>query len=411
MNYHNLLQKVEDHVTLFFKEHADARLLYHNLSHTKYVAEATRKMAAHYELDESSWFAVCAAAWFHDAGYLLPDKASHEMKSAELAEIFLRGMGISETEMIEIRKCILATEMPQRPVTLPEQILCDADLFYFGTDTFSEKSKLLRKETEALKNIKMDAGQWRSGNIEMLEAHSFHTDYCRSLLDKVKAEVIAQLKNKQLQKLSVGSDGELKKNSPVAKDDAGKLTDEKKTGNPSKKERPEKGIESMFRISATNNVRVSAMADNKAHIMITVNAIIISVILGSMVRSINEYQHLIIPTIILLLVSVFTIIYAVLATRPKIPNGTFTQEQVEKKSVNLLYFGSYYNMNFKEYSAGVKAMMEDSEFLYGSLTKDIFWQGKVLGRKYRLLRISYSIFLYGIIASVTAFAVAVSLYW
>ncbi|CAN5412670.1 hypothetical protein BH10BAC2_BH10BAC2_42250 [soil metagenome] len=411
MNYHSLLQKVEDHVTLFFTEHADGRLLYHNLTHTKDVAGATKKMAVHYELDEPSWFIVCAAAWFHDTGYPLVNKESHELKSAELAEIFLKSTGAAEAAITEIKKCILATKMPQHPVTLFEKILCDADLFYFGTDAFSEKSKLLRKETEALKNIKIDAGEWRADNIKILEAHTFHTDYCRSMLDKGKAELIEQLKNKQQQKLSANTGVKSEKDTTTTQHDTDTLIEHKKTSKLKKKKRPEKGIESMFRISATNNVRVSAMADNKAHIMITVNAIIISVILSSMVRNMNENQYLILPTVILLLVSVFTIIYAVLATRPKIPNGTFTQEQVEKKSVNLLYFGSYYNMNFKEYSAGIKAMMEDSDFLYGSLTKDIFWQGKVLGRKYRLLRISYSIFLYGIIASVTAFAIAVSLNW
>lgn len=411
MNYLMLLQKVEEHVALFFTENSDARLLYHNFSHTREVADATKKIATHYQLDERGWFIVCTAAWFHDTGYLLPNRESHELKSCELAEIFLKSVEVGDAEIEEIKKCIMATTIPQRPSTLPEQIICDADLFYFGTDVFSEKSKLLRKENEALKNIKIDANEWRAENIIMLEAHTFHTDYCRSLLDKSKAVLIEKLKNKQQQKISAGSDGELKKDKAVAKDDAGKLINEKKPGKTPKKERPEKGIESMFRISATNNVRVSAMADNKAHIMITVNAIIISVILGSMVRNINDSQHLIIPTAILLLVSVFTIIYAVLATRPKIPNGVFTQEQVEKKSVNLLYFGSYYNMDFKEYSAGIKAMMEDSEFLYGSLTKDIFWQGKVLGRKYRLLRISYNIFLYGITASVIAFAIAVFINW
>jgi hypothetical protein len=55
-------------------------------------------------------------------------------------------------------------------------------------------------------------------------------------------------------------------------------------------------------------------------------------------------------------------------------------------------------------------MMADSEFLYGSLTKDIFWQGKVLGRKYRLLRISYTIFMYGLIAAVIAYAVSAIIY-
>ena len=152
------------------------------------------------------------------------------------------------------------------------------------------------------------------------------------------------------------------------------------------------------------------MADNKAQIMISVNSIMISVVLGLLLKNIDENRNLLLPAIILLVVNVTTIIYAVSATRPKIPDGLFTQEQVDNKSVNLLYFGSFYNMNFTEYDAGVKAMMADSEFLYGSLTKDIFWQGKVLGRKYRLLRTSYTIFMYGLIAAVLAFGIAIAFF-
>ena len=92
---------------------------------------------------------------------------------------------------------------------------------------------------------------------------------------------------------------------------------------------------------------------------------------------------------------------------PNIPKGTFTREQVEKKTVNLLFFGSYYKMDLKEYEYGIRQMIDDSEFLYGSLIKDIYWQGKILGRKFRLLRISYDIFMYGIAVSVIAYLVAV----
>jgi len=67
-------------------------------------------------------------------------------------------------------------------------------------------------------------------------------------------------------------------------------------------------------------------------------------------------------------------------------------------------------MNFKEFNEGLKEMMDDSDFLYGTLSKDTFWQGKVLGRKFRLLRISYTIFLYGIIVSVLAFMAAFIFY-
>lgn len=181
---------------------------------------------------------------------------------------------------------------------------------------------------------------------------------------------------------------------------------EKKKKKDKKDKKPARGIETMFRISAANSVRVSEMADNKAHIMISVNSIVISVVLAFLIKNINEYMHLLIPTIMLVVVNIGTITFAVLATRPKLAKGVFTQKQVDEKSVNLLYFGSFYNMNYSDYRDAVNKMMNDAEFLYGSLTKDIYWQGKVLGRKYRLLRISYNIFMYGMIASVLAFVIA-----
>jgi len=89
----------------------------------------------------------------------------------------------------------------------------------------------------------------------------------------------------------------------------------------------------------------------------------------------------IIPNVILLSVNVGTIIFSVLATKPKISNGRFTHEDVTNRSVNLLYFGSFYKMSFREFDDGLKEVMKDGDFLYGTLSKDTYWQGKVLGRK------------------------------
>ena len=167
-----------------------------------------------------------------------------------------------------------------------------------------------------------------------------------------------------------------------------------------------RGVQTMFKNSASNHQRLSVMADNKAFIMISVNSIIISVVIGLLIGKLVQNSYLIWPTMLLLCVSVVTIIYSVLATRPNVPKGTFTMEQVEKKTVNLLFFGSFYNMELKDFQYGIDQMMNDSEFLYGSFVKDIYWQGKVLGRKFRLLRKSYDIFMYGLAASVLAYLVA-----
>lgn len=407
MNYQELLKKTEDFVNLFYTEHPDPALLYHNQKHTAEVLDNTKRIADHFQLDDRLFFIVSASACLHDTGHLIKSDETHELKSVELAQTFLKSIGVNEEDIAEIKKCILATAMPQKPETLAEKIMCDADLYNLGTNTFREKNKLMRKEMEAINSNKIDGITWRASSISLLENHHYHTQYCQLLLDKTKAENLSDLKNKQQEKLA-----KVKSTEGLAVGDEEKLLSNSnapavaKPPKIKKKDRPVKGVETMFRLSSSNNIRISVMADNKAHIMISVNSIIISVVLGLIIKNLDEHKNLIIPTMILLGVNVCAIIYSVLATRPKVAGGVFTKEQVEDKSVNLLFFGSFYKMNFKEYDEGIKAMMTDKDFLYGTLTKDIFWQGKVLGRKYKLLRTSYTIFLYGIIAAVIAYAVA-----
>jgi len=166
------------------------------------------------------------------------------------------------------------------------------------------------------------------------------------------------------------------------------------------------GVQTMFKSSSANHQRLSVMADNKAFIMISVNSIIITVAIGLLISKFAVSSKLVAPTLFLLLVSVVTIIYSVLATRPSNQKGVFTREQVDKRTVNLLFFGSFYKMELKEFEYGIRQMIDDNEFLYSTFIKDIYWQGRVLGRKFRLLRIAYDIFMYGIALSVVAYVIA-----
>jgi hypothetical protein len=98
--------------------------------------------------------------------------------------------------------------------------------------------------------------------------------------------------------------------------------------------------------------------------------------------------------------------FSILSTRPSIPTGLFTRADVDNKKVNLLFFGNFYKATLDDYNYGMQKMMEDRDFLYGSLIKDVYAQGVVLGKKYRLLRIAYNIFMFGLIISVFAFILA-----
>jgi hypothetical protein len=126
-----------------------------------------------------------------------------------------------------------------------------------------------------------------------------------------------------------------------------------------------------------------------------------------LLRRLQIDTYLTIPTIVFLSTSVATIVVAILATRPKISEGTFSDQDVTDKKTNLLFFGNFYKTPQKDYENAMSRMMVDSEYLYGSLIKDIYQLGVVLARKYRLIRWAYNIFMFGIVISVIAFGLAV----
>jgi len=398
MEYKDVLDHVERYVERMFSEKESSNLIYHNLSHTEYVAKHAKAIAIHYNLTEDDLFIVQAAAWFHDVGYL-SGQENHESKSASLAAEFLRSHQVPAHIIDAVQGCILSTRMPQQPQTLRQQIVCDADLYHLGSDNFQDRSKLMRQEAQLVAGKKIKKEKWRAKTIELLTQHQFHTDYCRNILEGKKQQNLLNLKNEAISNAEstlAAVAQELQTQTATAKD-------------VKKKDKPERGIETMFRISSNNHQRLSDMADNKAHIMISTNSIILSVVLSILLRKLENNTHLIVPTMMLLTVCLITIVFSILATRPSVPSGSFSNEDIEKKQVNLLFFGNFYRMSLQDYQKGMHAMMDDRDFLYGSLIRDLYSQGVVLGRKYKLMRAAYSVFMFGIVASVVAFVIAVIL--
>ena len=171
---------------------------------------------------------------------------------------------------------------------------------------------------------------------------------------------------------------------------------------------PEKGVETMFRVTLRNHIKLSDIADTKANILLSVNAIIISIALGNLIPRLDNpsNSHLIWPAVILIFSSVVTIICAIQSTRPKVTEGKFTREDVKEKKVNLLFFGNFHQVPLNEFTWAMKEVMQDKEYLYNSMIKDLYFLGVVLSKKYKLLRITYTVFTIGLTVSVTAFAIA-----
>lgn len=383
MNYTILLKQIQEYINSYYEEHKNDELIYHNIEHTNKVVKAAEDISAYFNLKDEEIFIVLASSWFHDIGYFT-DPKFHEQISADKAEEFLKQHEVPNTVILSVRNCITSTKIPQQPTNLLEEIVCDADLYHLGTNDFDEINKMLRRECNLRFTTKISKNTWRKATILLMEQHEYHTAYCRKLLNEGKKANLEKLRMKEMSEEILKSEN---------------LND-------NKKDKPSRGIETMFRITSNNHQRLSDMADNKAHIMITTTSIIISVLLTVLLRKLEEYPHLTIPTLILLIICVITMVFSILATRPSIPDGTFTSEDIQNKKTNLLFFGNFYSMPLKEYKEGMEVMMNDSQFLYGSMIQDIYSQGVVLGRKYKLLRVAYNVFMFGIIVSVIGFIIA-----
>jgi predicted metal-dependent HD superfamily phosphohydrolase len=389
-----IVKACASHVSEYLPAHLDKKFTYHNLSHTLTVVKAVDKLSDKLVTDEHEKEILQVAAWFHDTGYT-EGTDNHEFSGCLIAERFLSRLDVNDEDISTVKSCIMATRYPQHPETLLQQILCDADMIHLGKKNFCEGSALLRKEWKLTKAVSYSDKEWHELNIKFLSFHQFYTSYCLENTEPKKQKNIERLR----ELLSPVVDHEIN-GSKVHP--AGKFPVKQKKVN----DRLERGVETFFRSASSNHMRLSGMADNKAHILLSINSIIISIILSVLAKKLAEASFFIIPTILLLMVSATSIVFAVLTTKPKVSKGVFTKKEITNREVNLLFFGNFHQMDLESYEWGVKEMMYDKEYLYRSMTKDIYFLGKVLAAKYRYLNIGYRVFMYGLVASIIAYGVS-----
>lgn len=393
-----IVKQAEEKVMELYDSVPHDNLLYHSIEHTKKVVDRANEIAAHYELSETDIIVLNIAAWFHDTGHLYTNPISHEEKSIELMKQWLSDKGDYADLADEIEMLILATKLSTQPAGLVQEIIKDADTFHFGLPEFKKQDKLMKNEME-LRNLGTMVRDWQRNTISLLETHQYYTSYCKELLDAGKQKNMTKIKKKM--ELTSQDNSSTNMIEETAKD-------KKNNAKGGQSGFITKGIQTMLRLTSENHMRLSEMADTKANILITVNAIIISVIFTVLIRKIEVDTHLAIPTFIFLATALTTIVISILATRPKITEGKFTREDILNRKTNLLFFGNFFNSELEEYKWGMKTMMNDPNYLYGTLVDDIYYLGKVLGRKYKLVRIAYSVFMIGIVVTAVAFIVAIT---
>ncbi len=160
--------------------------------------------------------------------------------------------------------------------------------------------------------------------------------------------------------------------------------------------RSERGAETLFRLVSKNQYTLNTMIDRKSNILISVNALILSIIIGTVYSQMDNDPHLIYPVIMILITNLISIAFAIFATRPELAHGDRTIN-------NLLFYGNFNEMEEAEYTEQLTSLMYKGDELYNAIAKDTFYLGKTIDKKFKLLRKSFHVFLIGIILSVVGF--------
>ncbi|WP_179333602.1 Pycsar system effector family protein [Winogradskyella costae] len=376
----NLLFDVEIYVAELLNKQLASTNYYHNAIHTRNVVASIAELASNEQCTENETLALLLAGWFHDTGFIHTD-IGHEEESVKIAHAFLKERHLSEETLKQVEQLILATKIELKPNNKLESIIRDADCGHIASNNYLDSSENLFKEMNAKNGNHISNIEWMEQNLAFLKKHSFYSDSAKQIWQPKKELNLLEIQ-KEIYKLSQKKKKKKKKS--------------KKFG---------RGVETMYRVQLKNHIELSAIADTKANILLSVNAIIISVALSNLIPKLDNPSNLFLvyPTLILTLSSVASIILSVLSTRPKISNVAITKDMIKEKKTNILFFGNFHKMNLQDFEWGIDYLMDNEDTLYNSLTKDLYYLGLVLNRKYKLLRITYTVFMFGIIISAASF--------
>ncbi|MBW8242207.1 HD domain-containing protein [Muricauda oceani] len=383
-----IVEKTEHFVSELLTEKLDSRFVYHNLRHTQRVVKSTKELLNYYNLGETENERLLLAAWLHDVGHT-KGWENHEENSCIIARDFLQKNGYDPKGIEEVCSLIMVTKMCNEPSNLMEGIIRDADTSHFAKKSYWETTDFLKEELKALGVADYSNKEWRDKNIKMFRTkHIFFTDYAKENWEEGKQQNLKKLLK------------EKKEEKKIAKKEALKAK--------YKNESPDRSVQTLYRVTLKNHLKLSDIADTKANILLSVNAIIISLVLANLLTKLDNpsNSYMIYPTLIFIMFSIVSMVLSVLATRPNVTSGKFTKEDVEKRKVNLLFFGNFHKMELSEYEWALKELVKDKDYVYSSLTKDLYYLGVVLNKKYKILRITYNIFMLGMIISVISFIIA-----
>jgi HD superfamily phosphodiesterase len=371
----------ENYISALLAEKLPEKIIFHDFNHALKVKKYAETIGEHTGLTADEMNILRISALFHDAGYVNSYEKNNE-ESIIIASAFLAEHEVNQQTIGHISEIISATKLPQSPKDKIAEVLCDAVMMYIASESAIEQFDLLYDETALMKPKSERRAVFEKGCIDFFATHTYFTEYGKTVLQSKKEAAAKRISERMKRRKQIDS----KKDSPGKKGIS-----------------YSRGVDTMFRVTARNQINLNSIADNKSNILISVNAIIISIIITMLAGNIGNMSNDIVPILVFLIICLITIIIAIMSTRPNLVNLRFTREDIKNKNVDLTFFGNFIKLKYDDYLKAVKDMMKDDEHLYSTLLKNQYELGKILSKKFRLVKIAYNVFMVGIIITVIVF--------
>ena len=154
-----------------------------------------------------------------------------------------------------------------------------------------------------------------------------------------------------------------------------------------------------IRTASQAHYHLSAMADRKASLLMGASFVVFTISVSQATARGGTLP----PAMLVLGVTAFlSALIAAIAVMPSIVSGP--GRQAER---NMMFFGGFADLSEAEYIEEMLDRLSDQPRFLEMVARDVYQNGQVLAhKKYRLLRIAYSIFIVGLIASVAAFMIS-----
>lgn len=176
-----------------------------------------------------------------------------------------------------------------------------------------------------------------------------------------------------------------------------------------KKEKTDREHQTFFRVTFKNNCNLLQIADNKANLIISINALVISSIVAIMGYGTISHQVEIqkpltlVPVLLLLLTCFISTILAVQSAKPKIMGNNDGPNLPSKSSI--LFFGSSAELSMDQYLTEVNRILPSKKEIQEQMSIALYYQAKVLNKKYMLLRHAYNVFILGLALGIATFLI------